>query len=220
MITFTNVWRIFANNHTESIALREINVSIAKGEFVCIAGPSGSGKSTLLNLAGAIDLPDQGEVVIDGQSTTGLNRKQRAILRRHHLGFIFQSYNMLPVLSLFENVEYPLILNGIPAQERHTLVDAALQAVGIYEHRYKRPGELSGGEQQRAAVARAIVGKPPIVLADEPTGSLDSQTGSKLMDTLQLLNRQSNITFIFSSHDQNMIKRADRVILLKDGQVK
>ncbi len=217
MIVFSNVWRTFTTGSNESIALREMNISIARGEFVCVAGPSGSGKSTLLNLAGALDLPDKGEVVVDGRSTTGLNRRQRAILRRRHLGFIFQSYNLIPVLSIFENVELPLILNGRTSMERNELVSSALKATGIYEHRHKRPGELSGGEQQRAAAARAIAGKPPIVLADEPTGSLDSKSGGKLMDILRYLNLQFDITFLFSSHDQNMIKRADRVILLKDG---
>lgn len=219
VITLTDVWRIYSRGLIESVVLQDISLTVPKGEFLCFAGPSGSGKTTLLNLIGALDLPSRGAVVVAGQSTGGLDRRQRALFRRGHIGFVFQSYNLIPVLSLYENVEYPLILNGYQAGARRELVNEALEMVGLTSHRSKRPAELSGGQQQRAAVARAIVGRPPIILADEPTGSLDSENGRKLMDILRNLNKKFATTCVFSSHDSEVIKRADRVVMLKDGKI-
>jgi len=192
---------------------------VRKGEFLCFAGPSGSGKTTLLNLIGALDLPTRGDVVVSGQSTIGLDRCQRALFRRGQVGFVFQSFNLIPVLSLAENVEYPLILSNYPKKERTKLVGEALEMVGLTGDKAKKPSELSGGQQQRAAVARAIVGKPPIILADEPTGSLDSENGRKLMDIFRNLNKEFSTTCLFSSHDHEVIRRADRVVQLKDGKI-
>ncbi len=218
IIRVTNARRLFGPQQQDK-ALAGVSLSVARGEFLCLAGPSGSGKTTLLNLMGILDLPSEGQVEIMGRDSRGLSLRQRAILRRRHLGFIFQAYNLIPVLSVAENVEYPLILAGMEKKERTRRVAEALGVVGVAEHGGKRPGELSGGQQQRAAVARAIAGTPPLVLADEPTGSLDSRTGAALMDLLQGLNRELGTTFIFSSHDPQVIKRARRIVVLRDGQI-
>lgn len=218
LISAANVWRLFGSSHQDR-ALAGVTLTVNQGEFVCLAGPSGSGKTTLLNLIGLLDLPDNGQVTLMGRDTKGLSLRQRAIFRRRYLGFIFQSYNLIPVLSVMENVEYPLILAGREKHARARLATQALEMVGIAEHGHKRPGELSGGQQQRVAVARAIAGSPPIIVADEPTGSLDSTTGAMLMDLMLLLNQQLGTTFVFSSHDPNVINRAERIITLRDGQI-
>ncbi|MBA3016428.1 MAG: ABC transporter ATP-binding protein [Proteobacteria bacterium] len=218
LITVTDAWRLYGSLNQDQ-ALAGATLAVDKGEFVCLAGPSGSGKTTLLNLIGLLDLPDKGQITIMGHDTMSLTLRQRAIFRRCSLGFIFQAYNLIPVLSVAENVEYPLILRGKEKQERAHLVERALKLVEISQHALKRPGELSGGQQQRVAVARAIAGSPPIILADEPTGSLDSGTGTALMNLLLRLNQQLGITFIFSSHDPNVTSRAQRIITLRDGKV-
>ena len=219
IIRVTDVWRHFGPRQ-EGRALAGVSLTVAPGEFLCLAGPSGSGKTTLLNLAGLLDLPSSGQVELLGQETRGLSLRQRAILRRGHLGFIFQSYNLIPVLSVAENVEYPLILGGLDRRERRSRVERALTLVGIGEHGGKRPTELSGGQQQRVAVARAIAPNPPLILADEPTASLDSRTGASLMALLLSLNRELGTTFLFSSHDPQVIHQAHRVVTLQDGQIK
>lgn len=218
IIQVSNAWRLFGPQRQER-ALAGVSLTVAAGEFLCLAGPSGSGKTTLLNLMGALDLATEGQVQVLGQETRGLSLRQRALLRRRHLGFIFQAYNLIPVLSVFENVEYPLIIAGRGQAERTRLVTQALEVVGIAEHGGKRPGELSGGQQQRVAVARAIAGRPSIILADEPTASLDSKTGTALMELLHGLNQELATTFVFSSHDPNVIQQARRVVTLQDGQV-
>jgi len=217
IITVDNVWRHFGHQHQET-ALAGIDLTIEPGDFLCLAGPSGSGKTTLLNLMGVLDLPSQGRVTVCGQDTREASPRQRALLRRH-LGFIFQAYQLIPVLTAFENVEYPLILAGKGHQQRTKLVNEALGLVGIAEHANKRPGELSGGQQQRVAVARALAGQPPIILADEPTGNLDSKASASLMDLLQRLNQELGITLALSSHDPKVIEKAKRIVLLNDGQI-
>ena len=219
IIRLTDAWRLFGPQQQER-ALAGVSLTVAPGEFLCLAGPSGSGKTTLLNLMGLLDLPSSGSMEFLGQETSTLSRTERAILRRHQLGFIFQGFNLIPVLSVAENVEYPLILAGMAGEERRRRVEHALGLVGISDHGRKRPGELSGGQQQRVAVARAIAPAPPLILADEPTGSLDSRTGAELLALLRRLNQELGTTFVFSSHDHNVINQAQRVVLLQDGQVK
>ncbi len=219
IIRLTDAWRLFGPQQQER-ALAGVSLTVAPGEFLCLAGPSGSGKTTLLNLMGLLDLPSSGSMEFLGQETSTLSLTERAILRRHQLGFIFQGFNLIPVLSVMENVEYPLILAGMAGEERRRRVEHALGLVGISDHGRKRPGELSGGQQQRVAVARAIAPAPPLILADEPTGSLDSRTGAELLALLRRLNQEFGTTFVFSSHDPNVINQAQRVVLLQDGQVK
>ena len=218
LIKVSAAWRLFGP-FKQDRALAGVDVELFSGDFLCLAGPSGSGKTTLLNLMGVLDLPSQGRVEVLGQATGDLSLRRRALLRRGQIGFIFQSYNLIPVLTVFENVEYPLILAGRARREREDLVNRALAAVGIAEHRRKRPGELSGGQQQRVAVARAIAGQPPILLADEPTGNLDSKTGAALLDLLCRLNEEHGITMAFSSHDPAIIRRARRIVILRDGLI-
>jgi len=219
VIEFKDVSRIFRSGSLRVAALKEINLRVQEGEFICVAGPSGSGKSTLLHLAGTLDTPTVGEVVINGRSTRSLSRTAAALFRRRNLGFIFQRFNLIPVLSAFENVEYILCLLNIPEAERKQIVEETLHAVGLGDFMGQRAVNLSGGQQQRVAVARAIVARPEIILADEPTASLDTQTGSALIDLFAELNRTYNTTFIFSSHDSRIIKRASRIIKLEDGEL-
>lgn len=200
-------------------ALRGVSADIERGEFLCIAGPSGSGKTTLLNLIGCLDRPTGGSVLVEGQNTATLSRRDLALLRRHRIGFVFQTFNLIPVLSAFENVEYPLILKDIAAPERQKRVMQALEAVGLDGHASHRPDELSGGQQQRVSIARALIGDPALVLADEPTANLDSETGEAILDIMHTLNQTEQTTFVFSSHDSKVINRASRVIWLKDGRV-
>jgi putative ABC transport system ATP-binding protein len=200
-------------------ALQGIDLEIEKGDFVVLAGPSGSGKTTLLNLFGALDEPSSGTVVVDGTDLAGLNRRGKADLRRDRIGFVFQSYNLVPVLTAYENAELILMLQGVPEADRRARVMPLLKAVGLEGMETRRPNQLSGGQQQRVAVARALAPKPAIVLADEPTANLDSKTSTALLDTMRELNETSGTTFVFSSHDQKVIDRARRLVWLEDGLV-
>ncbi len=219
LIELVNVSKTYRSDGQVLTALYPTDLLIRKGDFICVAGPSGSGKTTLLNLIGGIDVPTSGRVSIGNRSTTGLSRSAAAALRRTTIGFVFQSFNLIPVLTAFENIEYVLMLQGVAARERAERVGKALASVGLAGLADKRPGELSGGQQQRVAVARAIVGRPMIVLADEPTGSLDSKTGEELITLLESINRQHHTTFIFSSHDPRIINRARRILSLHDGRI-
>lgn len=209
----------YAGRPVDTVALRPLDLTIEEGQFVCVAGPSGSGKTTLLNLVGAMDVPTLGTVLLDGRSTSGLSRSQRAALRLARVGFVFQSYSLVPVLSARENVEYVLLLQRVGASERRERVLEALESVGIADQANKRPGEMSGGQQQRVAVARAIVGHPALVVADEPTANLDAESGANLVDLLHDLNERKGTTFVYSSHDPRVIRRASRVITLQDGRL-
>lgn len=219
MVELHGVGKTYREGAMETVALHSVDLAVGRGEFLCLSGPSGSGKTTLLHLIGCLEAPTQGEVRIAGFPLPSLSRRNAARLRREKIGFIFQSHNLIPVLSARENVEFPLDLAGVPPAERRQRAMSALEHVGLAELGDKRPGSLSGGQQQRVAVARAIVTRPDIVLADEPTASLDSATGADLVELLHRLNRDEGTTFIFSSHDPQMVARAGRVIRLKDGRI-
>jgi putative ABC transport system ATP-binding protein len=195
-----------------------VSLAVKAGEFLAVAGPSGSGKTTLLNLIGCLDTPTSGEVAIDGEAIGGLSAGRRADLRARKLGFVFQTFNLIPVLTAWENVEYPLLLQrrrGDVAKR----VQAALEHVGLADRARHRPTELSGGQQQRVAIARALVTEPALVLADEPTANLDSRTGSEIVELMRRLNRERGTTFVFSTHDPRIVNAADRVLQISDGRL-
>lgn len=201
-------------------ALRGVSLEIDRGEFTTIAGPSGSGKTTLLNLIGCVDIPSRGDVKIDGVSTASLSDSALTALRLEKLGFIFQSFNLIPVLDLYQNVEFPLLLQGkMTPKERRDRVYEIVERVGLKDQITQRPNELSGGQRQRVAIARALVTQPQIVLADEPTANLDSVTGNSIIELMKELNRVHQTTFIFSTHDPQVMKQATRVIRLVDGEI-
>ncbi len=201
-------------------ALDNINLTVEKGEFTVLAGPSGSGKTTLLNMIGCLDSPTKGQVLVDGIDIATIDNRCQADFRRERLGFIFQSYNLVPVLTVFENVEFPLtLLKRYSKEERNEKVRKLLTEVGLESLVYRRPGELSGGQQQRVAIARALIKEPSVVLADEPTANLDSVNGESILDLMKELNQRKQVTFIFSSHDRMVIERARRVVRLKDGRI-
>ncbi len=200
-------------------ALTRVSLSIKQGEFVALAGPSGSGKTTLLNIIGGLDNADSGKIIVSGQSFDKLNDSELAKLRLGSIGFVFQSYNLIPVLSALENVEYVMLLQGVPAKERRERSMAILDEVELHEKYNSRPAELSGGQQQRVAVARAIVSNPMLVLADEPTANLDSDTGKGLLEIMKRMNHEKKVTFLFSTHDNMVMDFADRLVLMKDGKI-
>jgi putative ABC transport system ATP-binding protein len=200
-------------------ALADIDLSVATGGFIALAGPSGSGKTTLLNLIGGLDTSDSGAIEVGGQAYGALNSAQMADLRLHKIGFIFQAYNLIPVLSALENVEYVMLLQGVPTLERRRRAREMLAVVGLEGLENRRPAELSGGQQQRVAVARAIVSNPAIVLADEPTANLDSKTGESLLTLMGQMNRERQVTFIFSTHDEMVMAYARRIVHIRDGRV-
>ncbi len=200
-------------------ALRGVDLTVERGEFLALVGPSGSGKTTLLNLIGGLDRPTEGKVFIEGRDITLLSGSELAELRLRRIGFVFQEYNLIPVLTALENVEYVMLLQGVKERERRERALAILKEVGLEGLEDRRPMELSGGQQQRVAVARAIVANPAIVLADEPTANLDSKTGGALLDLMRRLNEEKGVTFIFSTHDPMVMERAKRVVRLKDGRI-
>ena len=200
-------------------ALRGVDLNLEKGAFVAVAGPSGSGKSTLLNIISGLDTMSSGTCRVDGEDLTGMNAKQLSTLRMKKIGFVFQAYNLLPVLTAYENAEYVLMLQGIPVKERRERTREMLSLVGLEGLENRFPRELSGGQQQRVAVARAIVAEPALVLADEPTANLDSTTGGALMELMADLNARKGVTFIFSTHDESVMERSDEIIRLRDGLV-
>jgi putative ABC transport system ATP-binding protein len=200
-------------------ALVDVSLDVARGDFLALAGPSGSGKTTLLNLIGCIDKPDSGRVVVDGVDVTQLPLHRLAATRAEVLGFVFQTFNLIPVLTAFENVEYPLLLRGLGRRERRARVMHWLEQVGLTQQARQRPDQLSGGQRQRVAIARAMAGDPKLVLADEPTANLDSDTAAKILDLLQRLNTDTRTTFVFATHDPALIARAPRCVRMHDGHV-
>lgn len=219
VISFENVTKIYPLPAGDVVALDGVDLAIEEGEFVLIMGPSGSGKSTLLNIMGSLDVPTSGEVMIAEKRIGGMDDDDLTLLRRDHIGFVFQQFNLIPLLSVVENVEYPLILKGRQngTQER---AEEVLKAVGIEEtHFTHKPGELSGGQQQRVAIARALVNDPAFLLCDEPTGNLDSKTGTAIMTLLDRMNREEGKTIVMVTHDPRMTEYADRTIRLIDGRI-
>ena len=209
--------KTYQQGKIEVRALKGVTLSIDKGGFVALAGPSGSGKTTLLNIIGSLDQPDSGSVSVDGNTFEKMTQSQLALLRLHKVGFVFQSYNLIPVLSAVENVEFVMLLQGVQAAQRRERAKAILDDVGLEAKYDRRPAELSGGQQQRVAVARAIVSNPSIVLADEPTANLDSKTGNGLLEMMKKMNEEKKVTFIFSTHDNMVMDYARRLILIRDG---
>jgi putative ABC transport system ATP-binding protein len=211
------LWKVFEHDGIAVEAVRDVTLRIEPGEFVVMAGPSGSGKTTLLNLFGGLLRPTRGRLWVDEQDITDLSERALAQLRLERLGFVFQAYNLLPVLTALENAEFPLLLRGVPDAERHRRVEALFARIGIGGLESRRPAKLSGGQQQRVAVARAVVGEPALVLADEPTANLDSVASTALLDLMTELNQELGTTFVFATHDQDLMARARRIIRLVDG---
>jgi putative ABC transport system ATP-binding protein len=219
VVKIENVTRSYKVGTVETQALRGVNLSIENGEFTALVGPSGSGKTTLLQLIGCLDQPTGGSVWIDGKDVTRLNRNQRADMRRGHIGFIFQFFALIPTLTAYENVEMPLLLNGHSPKDRRERVMELLNAVDLVDRAKNRPEQLSGGQQQRIAIARALAPKPALILADEPTANLDTENGKQVMQTMEKLNKDTGVTFVFATHDPRVIQYARRVITLRDGMI-
>jgi len=219
MLQAQGVTKVYETRGVRTQALRGVDLQVGEGEFTALAGPSGSGKTTLLNLFGALDAPTRGSVALEGQDLSALSASELAALRLAKLGFVFQAYNLIPVLSARENVEFVMELQGIAAAERRQRAMQILEEVELADLADKRPLEMSGGQQQRVAVARAIVSGPRVVLADEPTANLDSRTAGQLLDLMERMNQQRGVTFLFSTHDPQVIEKARRTVRLHDGAV-
>lgn len=219
IIEAEHVSRRYPLDHNFVMALDDVTLRLERGEFLAIAGPSGTGKSTLLNLIGCIDSPSSGRIRIEGIDTSALKPAQLAALRRKRIGFVFQTFNLIPVFTAWENVEFPLLLGRVADRDRKRRVEDALESVGLADRARHRPDLLSGGERRRIAVARAIVHRPALVLADEPTANLDTHTAVQLIDLMRDLNRSLGLTFVFATHDQRLLGRADRIVRMCDGRV-
>lgn len=219
LIQLRNISRVYGMGEAEVTALDGIDLDIRKGEFVAIMGPSGSGKSTAMNVIGCLDAPSGGTYHFNGVEVAHLSKDQRALLRRHYLGFIFQGYNLLPRTSALQNVELPLIYKGLGRAERHAAATQALAKVGLADRAHHDPSELSGGQQQRVAIARALAGNPEVILADEPTGNLDTKLSAEIMQVLQKLNQNEGLTIVMVTHEADMAAFAQRLIWMVDGQI-
>jgi putative ABC transport system ATP-binding protein len=219
IVDMRGVSKVYRQNGVPVSALNDIDLQIAAGEFVALVGPSGSGKSTMLNLIGGLDTPTAGQIRVGGQEIGGLSKAALSEVRLRKIGFVFQDYNLIPVLSALENVEYVMLLQGVPERERRSRSLAILNELGLAGLEHRRPGELSGGQQQRVAVARAMVSEPVIVLPDEPTANLDSTAGAALLDLMRSLNERKGTTFVFSTHDPMVMARARRIVRLRDGRI-
>ena len=219
VVELVDVWKVYHQGSVDVHALRNLDLTVSKGEFTALVGPSGSGKTTALNLIGALDAPTSGSVIVEGQDLGALGRKELSRLRRDRIGFVFQSYNLIPVLTAYENAEMVMWVQGVPAAERRKRVTELLHSVGLEGMEDRRPTELSGGQQQRVAIARAIASDPAIVLADEPTANVDSETAENLISLMEQLNRDRGVTFLFSTHDHRVVERARRVVRMVDGRI-
>lgn len=218
MITLKNIYKIYVNGDTETYASNNVSLHISKGEFVAIVGQSGSGKSTIMNIIGCLDVPSSGTYLLNGVDVSTMDDDELAEIRNKMLGFIFQQYNLIPKLTVKENVELPLLYAGLNSEERHVRAVAALEKVGLLNKEKNFPSQLSGGQQQRVSIARALAGNPSVILADEPTGALDSRTGREVLEFLQKLNNDGN-TIVLITHDNSIAKAAKRIIRLHDGKI-
>ncbi|MDR2796690.1 MAG: ABC transporter ATP-binding protein [Spirochaetaceae bacterium] len=226
VVTLKDVWKTYSMGKVRFDALKGIDLQLERGDFAAVAGPSGSGKTTIMNIIGLIDTPTRGGVLIDGRETSSLNRDELTRMRQDVIGFVFQSFNLLPVLSVFENVELPLLLGkkgsrsaALGKARRKERVERLLEEVGLADKRFNKPPELSGGQQQRVAIARALVNEPSIVIADEPTANLDSENGTRILDLMKKVNAEYGATFVFSTHDKTIWEMATRIIFLHDGKI-
>ena len=214
-----DVWKVFEQEAESVQAVRDVSLTIERGEFTALAGPSGSGKTTLLNLIGGLTRPTQGRVWVAGREVSRMSNRELARLRLEEVGFVFQAYNLLPVLTALENAEFPMLLQGVPAEERQARVRGLFARTGMEGLEDRRPGKLSGGQQQRVAVVRAVASRPALVLADEPTANLDSVTSDALLDVMDELNRDLGVTFVFATHDSRVMERSRRLVRMVDGTV-
>ena len=220
MIETKHVSKVYKMGELDLEVIKDLNMSIGSGEFIAIVGPSGSGKSTVLNILGGLDIPSGGEVIVDGENITHLDTTALAHFRGEKIGFIFQSFNLIPVLSVYENIEYPLIMiQHLPPQERKKRVLQVLQEVDMLDQKEKYPDQISGGQKQRVAIARALITKPKIVFADEPTANLDSKTAHRIIELMHKIKQDYNTTFVFATHDEKIVSSAERLITLVDGEV-
>ena len=218
-VSLRNVDKTYRLDTVTVPALSGVSIDIRPGRFTVLCGPSGSGKTTLLNMMGCIDRPDAGEIQVDGQAVQAMTDDALSDFRARRIGFVFQNFNLLPVLTAFENVEYPLVLAAVPAAQRKERVRALLDAVGLADRAGNRPGQLSGGQRQRVAIARALATEPALVLADEPTANLDSQTGAEIIALMRRLQRERGASFVFSSHDPMVLAQADDLVRIRDGRI-
>lgn len=219
LIEVKDVRKVYRMDGVEFEALKGVSFTVDKGEFVIIMGPSGSGKSTIMHILGALDVPTSGRYVLDGKEIANMTRDELAHVRNRNIGFVFQGFNLLPRMNAMENVELPMLYAGVPPKERKAKANQALELVGLLEWAYHRPNQMSGGQQQRVAIARALVNDAPLLLADEPTGSLDSKTGAQVMEMLQSLNETRGITVVLVTHDSNIAKYGKRIIRVLDGLI-
>ena len=220
MITAKNLKKVYKAGELDLEVIKDLSLTIDKGEFVSLIGPSGSGKSTVLNMLGCLDTPTSGELTIEGQSIKELDKSTLAYFRGEHIGFIFQSFNLIPVLSVYENIEYPLIMiQDLPENDRKQRIEMLLEEVGMSEHRDKTPDKISGGQMQRVAIARALVTNPKIVFADEPTANLDSKTAHRIIELMKKIQNEHDTTFVFATHDEKIVSNVDRLITLVDGEI-
>ncbi|MDX8393499.1 MAG: ABC transporter ATP-binding protein [Mariprofundales bacterium] len=219
IVSLQNVCKTYQQGKIEVYAINNVSFDIQHGDFAALCGPSGSGKTSLLNMIGGLDNASSGKVMVDGIDLSTLNATDLSEMRKNRIGFVFQAYNLIPVMTAFENAEFVLNLQGVSASERNDRVMATLKAVGLEGLEHRRPDEMSGGQQQRVAIARAIATKPAIVLADEPTANVDSHTAESLLDMMENLNREYGITFLFSTHDQHVMDRARRIVNVCDGKI-
>ncbi len=218
MIQIKDMYKIYEISNLEIAALKNINLTIGKNEFLAIVGPSGSGKSTLMNMMGCLDIPTSGTYMLDGVEVSSLNDDELAEIRSQKIGFVFQGFNLVQKLTAFENVELPLIYQGIRVKERHTRVENALQLVGLGDRAEHKPNELSGGQQQRVAIARALINNPPIIFADEPTGNLDTKSGNEIISLLKEMHDKGN-TIVLITHDNDIARNSNRIVKINDGEI-